>query len=234
MWLGNHFLCNFKQNLRCILQQSHFIEMKVLINLIVTIISLLINLIRFLFLFVSKLFTYNSSTIKKPNIQKPEIISTDLDVSRLVKNEEENAIDYALKCERRGRYELALEFQKIGAKWYERNIVKKSTPYETKEDKNRYRVYLREFRGKLKIYPHLVNVRDNLRKIVENYPGGIDRKLLLNLVEYKGYINFGAFCNQLEKGGWIKQIKKGKNIIVMPPDKKVIIDSDFLRLELFR
>jgi len=23
MWLGNHFLCNFKQNLRCILQQSH-------------------------------------------------------------------------------------------------------------------------------------------------------------------------------------------------------------------
>jgi len=28
MWLGNHFLCNFKQNLRCILQQSHSYEAK--------------------------------------------------------------------------------------------------------------------------------------------------------------------------------------------------------------
>jgi uncharacterized protein YifE (UPF0438 family) len=69
---------------------------------------------------------------------------------------------------------------------------------------------------------------------LRNYPNGIERKDLFTLVEYKGLINFGAFCNQLEKGGWIKQIKKGNNIIVISSNLKIMSDEEFLKLELFR
>ncbi len=165
--------------------------MKILINLIVTIIALLINLVKFIFIFI--IGALRNSKIKKTNIQKSTGNEYTFNLSRRIDAEEVNAIDYALKCERRGRYELALEFQKIGTNWYERNVVRKASPYETEEEKKRFRQYLREYKGKIKIYPHLSIIRNDIITKLINYPNGIERKDLVNLIEYKGLINFGAF-----------------------------------------
>lgn len=77
-------------------------------------------------------------------------------------------------------------------------------------------------------------MRNDIINKIKSYPNGIVHNDLITLIEYKGFINFGAFCNQLEKGGWIKQIRKGRRIIVMPSDKKIINDENFLKLEIFR
>jgi hypothetical protein len=211
--------------------------MKYLIDVIRNIISLLIKLIINIFEVIYKLCTGPKINKTKPNIKK-SIGSTvneyTLIISRYKDAEEVNAIDYASKCERRGRYELALEFHKIGTNWYERNVVNKPSPYDTEEYKKIFRQNLKEYENKLIIYPHLSIIRNDIINKLRNYPNGIERKDLFTLVEYKGLINFGAFCNQLEKGGWVKQIKKGKNIIVMSSDKKLISNADFLKLEVFR
>jgi len=206
--------------------------MKILIDLIINIISALIKLIINIFAVILRSFSAPKN--KKTNIQKSTGNEYTLNLSRRIDAEEVNAIDYAVKCERRGRYELALQFQKIGANWYEHNVVRKPSPYETAEEKKRFREYLREYKGKIKIYPHLSLIRDDIIIKLRNYPNGIERKDLMTLVEYKGLINFGAFCNQLEKGGWIKQIKRGKKIIVISSENKMIDDADFLRLEILR
>jgi hypothetical protein len=197
----------------------------------------LIDAIINIFAVIFKLCSGPKINKTKPNIKK-SIGSTvneyTLNISRYKDAEEVNAIDYASKCERRGRYELALEFQKIGANWYERNVVNKPSPYDTEEYKKTFRQNLKEYKNKLTIYPHLSIIRNDIINKLRNYPNGIERKDLFTLVEYKGLINFGAFCNQLEKGGWIKQIKKGKNIIVISSDKRIISDADFLNIEIFR
>ena len=59
----------------------------------------------------------------KKKIARPEPVSRPLQVSDWQADDACNGIDFAKLCYRRGRYELAVLFQEMGIKWYNKHVV---------------------------------------------------------------------------------------------------------------
>lgn len=143
-----------------------------------------------------------------------------------------NALQIAKHCAARGRYELAEGFHRRGTKWYEVNVVGKIHPDDTKEDRAHYREVLRSYYGSLPEFPLLAKTRDALIEYLRQHPGGVDRDEARKRVQHNGATNFGVICNQLDRGGWIRQEKNGKRSILRPSLKPPINDQEFLEAEV--
>ena len=153
-------------------------------------------------------------------------------VSPWLNDDEGEALRYAQICERSGRYELAAAFQKEGIRWYKKEIVGNPWPSATDFDKNMLKENLTEFRSKLRQFPFLIETRNNIVAEIEKYPQGIDRKELSKKIIHRGTAKIGVIFNQLEKGGWIKQIRKSNKIMVYPPTSQLKSDLEFLKKEM--
>lgn len=150
-------------------------------------------------------------------------------VSRLLSDDEGEALRYAQVCERCGRYELAAAFQKEGIRWYKKEIVGNPWPSASDFDKEMLKENLTEFRRKLRQVPFLIETRNNIVTEIAKYPQGIDRKELSKRIIHRGKAKIGIIFNQLEKGGWILQIRKSSKIMVYPSTSRLKSDLEFLK-----
>jgi hypothetical protein len=71
--------------------------------------------------------------------------------------------------------------------------------------------------------------------LLENLNGrgeGIDREKLKALVKHEGSTAFGVICNQLAKGGWLRQEKNGKKYTLYPESTAPASDELFVSQEI--
>jgi hypothetical protein len=143
---------------------------------------------------------------------------------------EVNALDLAKHCVARGRYEVAREFHEVGLAWYERNVVKE--PGASADDRKRSRQVLADYKAQLAELPLLVQARGRLLVALRPHHGGIDRNKLKGEVMHEGTTAFGVICNQLDRGGWLRQEKTGKAFLLYPIATPPASNAMFLKAEI--
>ena len=135
-------------------------------------------------------------------------------------------------CLARGRYELAGELHAIGTEWYEREVVKKREPGDTAKDRKYYRLVLADYKAHLAEFPLLVATRSRFLEELKKHPEGIDRSKFKDEVRHQGSSAFGVICNQLARGGWIRQEKDGKRFNLYFEKQAPVSDDVFIKTEL--
>jgi len=141
-----------------------------------------------------------------------------------------NAIELSKFCLARGRYEVANELHELGTEWYER--FAKPEPGATREDHQCYRDVLASYKDYFSEFPLLIETRDRLLTALRNHPQGIDRDKLKREVTHKGVTTFGVICNQLERGGWLRQTKAGKKYTLHSERISPASDEVFVKKEI--
>lgn len=142
---------------------------------------------------------------------------------------EANALDIAKHCLARGRYELAREFHGVGMAWYERHVVK--DPGASAADRKRARMVLADYKAQMAEFPLLVQSRERLLIALRPHQGGIERNRLKGEVNHQGTTAFGVICNQLDRGGWLRQEKPGNAFLLFPATTPPASDAMFLEAE---
>jgi hypothetical protein len=135
-------------------------------------------------------------------------------------------------CLARGRYELALELWAIGTEWYEREVANNASLGDTNDYGKPFRQFLEEFRQRLAEFPLLLVTRSRLLETLNGFAGGIDRNKLKAMVKHEGSSTFGVICNQLARGGWLRQEKIGKKYTVYPESTAPVSDELFVSKQL--
>lgn len=143
-----------------------------------------------------------------------------------------NAMSLSSHCRARGRYEIALELHDIGTEWYEREVVLKRQPGDTAEDRKTYRQVLADYKADRAEFPLLIATRIRLIETISKHQDGIDRNKLKCDIQHQGATTFGTICNQLERGGWIKQHKDGKQYVLSPASSRLASDQAFIAAEI--
>jgi hypothetical protein len=145
---------------------------------------------------------------------------------------EVNAIELSTFCLARGRYEVARELHAIGTDWYEREVVNKSNPGDTAAEREHYCQVLGEYKERLADFPLLVATRTRFLESLNANAGGIDRDKFKSTVVHEGSTAFGVICNQLARGGWLRQEKTGKKYTLYPAGTPPPSDDVFVRKEM--
>jgi hypothetical protein len=143
-----------------------------------------------------------------------------------------SALGLSSYCLARGRYELAHELHAIGTESYERAILNKELPDKANDDGKRPSQFLEEYKQRLAEFPLLVATRSRLLESVIGRAEGIDRDKLKTAVKHEGSTAFGVICNQLARGGWIRQEKTGKKYTIYPESTVPISDELFISKEM--
>jgi hypothetical protein len=142
-----------------------------------------------------------------------------------------NGIQLAERCAARGRYELAEFFQRLGARSYDVNVVRKRDPLDSDVDKAHQREFLQSYKDKIKEFPLLVDTRRKILGFLAKHPAGIERNKLKRDIAHAGTTSHGVICNQLAKGGWLHQEKKEKKFTLWPASAPPVSDLQFLESE---
>ena len=74
----------------------------------------------------------------------------------------------------------------------------------------------------------LIQLRPRLLDILARYPEGIERRQLAQALAYTGDTAFGVICNQLARGGFLRQEKIGGKYILLPAPSTPITNAQFL------
>jgi hypothetical protein len=135
-------------------------------------------------------------------------------------------------CLARGRYEIAQELHAIGTEWYQREVVNRRDPHDSTHDRRQHRELLAEYKARLAELPLLVVTRSRLINSLRSHPQGIDRNKLKDEVSCEGSTAFGVICNQLARGGWIRQERDGKKFMLYPEKEPPASDDLFIEAEL--
>jgi hypothetical protein len=143
-----------------------------------------------------------------------------------------NAMQLSSYCQARGRYELAHELHGIGTEWYERNMISKSLPGEVNDHGKPISQFLEEYKRQLAEFPLLLDTRSRLLESLNGLAGGIDRDKLKTVVKHDGSTTFGVICNQLARGGWLRQEKTGKKYTIYPESTAPTSDELFVSKEI--
>jgi hypothetical protein len=143
-----------------------------------------------------------------------------------------NATEQSSYCNARGRYELAHELHAIHTEWYEREVVNKGHLGETADDGKPFKQTLEEYRQRLAEFPLLVVTRSRILECLNGLSAGIDREKLKTVAKHEGSTAFGVICNQLARGGWIRQEKTGKQFMIYPANNPPANDDVFISTEL--
>jgi hypothetical protein len=144
----------------------------------------------------------------------------------------DNAMSLSSHCRARGRYELASDLHDIGTEWYEKEVVLKRQPGDTADDRKTYRQVLADYKAERPEFGLLVATRKRLLDALSKYPSGIDRNALKKEIGHQGSTTFGTICNQLERGGWLRQQKDGKKYKLLPAAATVVSDEAFASAEI--
>jgi hypothetical protein len=144
---------------------------------------------------------------------------------------EASAMELSSYCQARGRYELAEELLAIGTEWYEREVIKKSHPGDINDYGKPLAQILEEYRQRLAEFPLLWVTRSRLLGSLNGLVDGIDRDKLKTVVKHEGATAFGVICNQLARGGWIRQEKTGKKYTIYPESTAPASDELFVSKE---
>jgi DNA-binding IclR family transcriptional regulator len=96
----------------------------------------------------------------------------------------------------------------------------------------RYARFLEEYEQRLAEFPLLVATRSRLLELLNGRPEGIDREKLKTLVKHEGSTAFGVICNQLARGGWLRQEKNGKKYTLYPESTAPVSDEVFASQEI--
>ena len=139
-----------------------------------------------------------------------------------------NAMWMSSYCQARGRYELALELRAIGTEWYEREVVNKAHLGDTNDYGKPFRQFLEEYRQRWPNFHYSWLTRSRLLETLNGLAGGIDRDKLKAMVKHEGSTTFGVICNQLARGGWLRQEKIGKKYTVYPESTAPVNDDVFV------
>ena len=145
---------------------------------------------------------------------------------------EANAMELSSYCLARGRYELAHELHAIGSRSYERQVINKAPLGDTNDDGKPLTQFLEEYRQRLAEFPLLVVTRSRILERLNGFAGGIDRDKLKTVVKHEGSIAFGVICNQLARGGWLRQEKTGKKYTIYPESSAPASDELFVSEEI--
>ncbi len=143
-----------------------------------------------------------------------------------------NAMELSKFCLARGRYEIAYELHLIGTENYERTVVLKPDPGDSPDDRDRYREVLASYNDHLSEFPKLFETKIRLLAALSDHPQGIERGKLNSEVKHAGATTFGVICNQLAKGGWLRQEKTGNRYMLYPEGTPPMSDEDFAKREL--
>ncbi len=127
-------------------------------------------------------------------------------------------------------HEVARELHELGTESYAR--LAKPERGATRLDHQRYREVLASYKDYLPEFPLLIEMRDRLITALRNHPQGIDRNKLKGEVTHKGVTAFGVICNQLERGGWLRQEKAGKKYTLYPEKVPPASDEIFVKKEI--
>lgn len=141
---------------------------------------------------------------------------------------------YAEKFSAHGRYEIARLAQAMEADWYDKRVVQKTTNPDELED---FRAYLKAYREKVMEYQILIDTRKRILTELLNHPTGIPREKLAKLVPHSGVTKFGVICNQMARGGWLRQEGDKKFVVypvsVNPKPNSIFIEELFKHLGIF-
>jgi hypothetical protein len=143
-----------------------------------------------------------------------------------------NAISMSSYCQARGRYELALELCEIGTEWYEREVVNNARLGDTNDHGKPFTQFLEEYRQRLADLQFLLATRSRLLETLNGFADGIERDRLKAMVKHEGSTSFGVICNQLARGGWLRQQKIGKKHTVYPERTAPVSDDEFVCTEM--
>ena len=143
-----------------------------------------------------------------------------------------NAMELSKFCLARGRYEIAQELHLIGTDWYDRMVVQRPNPGDTREDRKANRELLASYREYASEFPKLIEARERLLAAVSDHPAGIDRNEFKNSVKHSGVTTFGVICNQLTRGGWLRQEKTGSKYLLYPESTPPKSDEAFVNEEM--
>ena len=141
-----------------------------------------------------------------------------------------NADELSKFCLARGRYEIASELHELATEWYEQ--FAKPEKGSTASDRRRYREVLQAYKNYLSEFKLLIETRDRLILTLKGNPEGIDRDKLRAEVIHGGVTSFGVICNQLERGGWLRQQKAGKKHMLYPEKTSPASDEVFIKKEI--
>ncbi len=134
----------------------------------------------------------------------------------------------------RGRYELAQGLHAIGTEWYEREVLSKMLPGDTNGEGKPFTQILEEYKQRLAEFPLLLVTRSRLLESLNGLAEEIYRDKLKTLVKHEGSTAFGVVCNQLVRGGWIRQEKTGKKYTIYPEGTAPVSDELFASTEMNR
>ena len=135
-------------------------------------------------------------------------------------------------CLTRGRYELAGDLLAIVTEWYEGEVVNKAWPRDTSADPKRYRQVLAQYEERLAELQLLVATRSRVLESLNDNAGGIDRDKLESRLKHDGSTVFGVICDQLARGGWLRQEKTRTSFMLYPTATPPPSDDVFVRQEL--
>jgi hypothetical protein len=141
-------------------------------------------------------------------------------------------MQFSSYCQARGRYELAHELLEIGTEWYEREVVNKAPLGDTNDYGKPFTEFLEEYRQRLAELGLLLVTRSRLLETLNGLAGGIDREKLKTVVKHDGSTAFGVICNQLARGGWLRQEKTGKKYTIHPESTVPASDELFVSKEI--
>jgi hypothetical protein len=145
---------------------------------------------------------------------------------------EANAMQLSKHCLARGRYEIAEEFHRLGTQWYEANVVNKRDPSDSAEDRKRYREVLAKYKAYFGEFALLAETRDHLLKHIADRTSGVDRGEVKKYVKLRGVTSLGVICNQLDRGEWLRQERRGKQNLLHSASKPPLSDQVFLNTEI--
>jgi len=130
-------------------------------------------------------------------------------------------------CLARGRYEIAEEFHRVGTQWYEEHVIRTCEP----EFRKQFREVLAAYKAFMPEFAVLITTRQKILEYLNAHSEGIDRNGLKKTVGHSGVTSFGVICNQLNRGGWLRQEKGAKNRL-FPPSSPPASDKAFIKNEI--
>ena len=141
-----------------------------------------------------------------------------------------NGTSFSKQARAKGRYEVAEAFYRVGVAHYGDTMVGNRDPSLrfTEEDLERFETYYRDWLAYTPEFALLVKTRERLIHELAAHPDGIARDKLKTAVGHSGVTQWGVICNQLAKGGFIRQEDK----ILFPADTSPITNQEFLAQEI--
>lgn len=142
-----------------------------------------------------------------------------------------DASGIAEKARARGRYELAGQLFSQYATWYKAHVVGNPYPDETREDRERFAEYLKEFESMPLQMAQAAIDRDSVLKFLKTVPSPASRKEIENACPVTHKVKYDVFLNQLVRGEWLTETGEGKNKRYALSSAKRVSDAQFLKSE---